>query len=151
MIKRISPTTVIASAALFFSLGGVGMAASHYLITSASQIKPSVRAALRGAVGRAGQPGATGAHGAGVNWSGAYVVTARQDLNTIGPDASLVVRCHAGDQVIDGSFFGVYEIVTSSWTYVDAGGVSVWNVEAHLDPSEKSGNVAAYATCIPAG
>ena len=46
MRKTISPATVISCVALFFSLAGTGIAASRYLITSASQIKPTVRAAL---------------------------------------------------------------------------------------------------------
>jgi hypothetical protein len=55
---------VIATVALFLVLaGGTALAAHklHYLISSLSQIKPSVREKLQGA---AGQPGATGAAGA---------------------------------------------------------------------------------------
>jgi hypothetical protein len=37
---------IVAIAALFVGLGGTAIAASHYLITSTSQIKPSVRKAL---------------------------------------------------------------------------------------------------------
>lgn len=62
-MRRINPTTVIACAALFFSLAGNGIAAQHYLITSLSQIKPSVRAELRGAQGPQGVPGPTGPTG----------------------------------------------------------------------------------------
>lgn len=36
----------VAWLALFFSLAGAGLAASRYIITSTSQIKPSVRQAL---------------------------------------------------------------------------------------------------------
>ena len=39
--KMCSPATLIASVALFFSLAGTGIAASHYLITSVHQIKPA--------------------------------------------------------------------------------------------------------------
>ncbi|MFZ0089478.1 MAG: hypothetical protein WAL63_08230 [Solirubrobacteraceae bacterium] len=42
-----SPATAIAAVALFFSLGGAGLAASRYVVTSTSQIKPSVLDALR--------------------------------------------------------------------------------------------------------
>jgi hypothetical protein len=48
-VKRPSSATAIALVALFFSLVGVGLAASKYVITSASQIAPSVRAQLGGA------------------------------------------------------------------------------------------------------
>jgi hypothetical protein len=46
MPRRPSPTTIIACLALFFSLAGTGIAASRYIITSTSQIKPSVRRSL---------------------------------------------------------------------------------------------------------
>ena len=46
-MRRPSPTVTIASIALFFSLAGTGLAASKYLITSTSQIKPSLLKALR--------------------------------------------------------------------------------------------------------
>lgn len=59
-MKRPSAAIVIASAALCFSVAGTGMAASHYLITSTSQIKPSVIAALRGHAGPRGARGPTG-------------------------------------------------------------------------------------------
>jgi hypothetical protein len=58
-MKRISPTTVIAVTALFLSMGGVGLAASKYLITSTSQIKPSVLAELHGARGPRGPAGSS--------------------------------------------------------------------------------------------
>jgi hypothetical protein len=64
-MSRLSATA--AWLALFFSLAGTGLAASHYLITSTSQIKPSVRRGLRGMrgpEGAAGPIGATGAPGA---------------------------------------------------------------------------------------
>jgi hypothetical protein len=41
---------VAATLALMFSMGGGALAASHYLITSTSQIKPSVQRSLRAPV-----------------------------------------------------------------------------------------------------
>jgi hypothetical protein len=73
MSRRPSPTTIIACLALFFSLAGTGIAASRYIITSTSQIKPSVRRALHGAegargpVGPQGVPGTTGPVGGEAN------------------------------------------------------------------------------------
>jgi hypothetical protein len=73
--RRPSLSTVIASFALFFALGGTAIAAQHYLITSTSQIKPSVLAKLKGNTGAtgvqgpagpagpAGPPGSTGSEG----------------------------------------------------------------------------------------
>lgn len=62
-LSRPSATSIIASLALFFALGGTAVAAHHYLITSTSQIKPSVLKALRGKVGARGPAGIAGAHG----------------------------------------------------------------------------------------
>jgi len=61
--------TVVALVALFVALGGTAIAANHYLITSTSQIKPSVLRDLKGATGSkgatgtAGQPGTNGQPG----------------------------------------------------------------------------------------
>lgn len=67
--RKPSPAMVIATLALFFALAGTAVATSHYLITSTSQIKPSVLKKLRrsgpkGATGPAGATGAAGAAGA---------------------------------------------------------------------------------------
>ncbi len=48
--RRPSPAMAVAIVALFFALAGTGIAASRYLITSTSQIKPSVLSELRRAV-----------------------------------------------------------------------------------------------------
>jgi hypothetical protein len=57
--KRMSYANVIATVALFFAFsGGAAYAASHYLITSTKQIKPSVLKSLAGRPGPAGPAGA---------------------------------------------------------------------------------------------
>jgi hypothetical protein len=61
---RPSPSSIIAGLALFFALSGTAIAAHHYLITSTSQIKPSVLATLHGARGANGANGSNGASGA---------------------------------------------------------------------------------------
>lgn len=55
--------TVVALLALFIALGGTAVAANHYLITSTSQIKPSVLKTLKGAQGAPGASGKTGPSG----------------------------------------------------------------------------------------
>jgi hypothetical protein len=64
MRRRPSAATIIALLALFFALGGSAVAARHYLITSTSQIKPTVLKALRGTAGRVGPQGLQGPQGA---------------------------------------------------------------------------------------
>ena len=61
---RPSLATMLAALALFVSLGGTALAAGHYLITSTSQIKPSVLHQLHGATGARGTTGAQGPVGA---------------------------------------------------------------------------------------
>jgi hypothetical protein len=62
--RKPSPGIVIAALALFFALGGTAIAARRYLITSESQIKPSVLKALHGTAGPAGATGPAGTAGA---------------------------------------------------------------------------------------
>lgn len=62
-LRRPSPGAVIAVFALFFAFGGTAIAAHRYLITSASQIKPSVLKTLHGAAGPPGPAGPAGAAG----------------------------------------------------------------------------------------
>lgn len=65
---RLSPSVVIATAALVFAMAGGAYAASKYVITSTKQIKPSVLKSLSGKpgpVGPAGPAGPVGAAGAG--------------------------------------------------------------------------------------
>jgi hypothetical protein len=80
---------LVALLALFISLGGTGLAASHYLITSTKQIKPSVRAALHGSrgpqgpIGPVGPSGPRGTTGGEANVSSleAHLTTLRDKLN----------------------------------------------------------------------
>jgi hypothetical protein len=61
--KRLSYANVTATLAVFFAMSGGAYAASHYLITSPKQIKPSVLASLKGKAGPAGATGSNGAVG----------------------------------------------------------------------------------------
>jgi len=62
--RNLNATTVIAVLALAFAMTGGAWAASKYVITSTSQIKPSVLKKLKGKAGPQGSPGANGQPGA---------------------------------------------------------------------------------------
>ncbi len=62
--RHLSYANVVATMALVFAMSGGALAASHYLITSTKQIKPSVLKALKGKAGHAGPIGPAGPTGA---------------------------------------------------------------------------------------
>ena len=150
--KHISPATILATAALFFSLGGAGMAASRYLVTSKSQIAPSVRLALQGRRGPTGTTGPQGPAGT-VDWSQTYLVGTGAVLTAAQPEVTLVAHCRAGDQVVSGGYSGVGEIVTSDQQVIpDTLDGPGWEIVAHLDPSASGESyVRGEAFCAPAG
>lgn len=158
MRNRVSPSTAISVLALFFSLGGTGLAASRYLITSPRQIAPSVRHALRGNRGPAGPAGLQGPAGAQgpagtVDWSHVYFRAggnsgfgaAGQDLTSGQPDAHLIQACNPGDHVLEGGFDGTNEIVTTS-ELVSAFPFE-WQVDAHLEAGQAQGYAEAWVLC----
>ncbi|MGD0166429.1 MAG: collagen-like protein [Gaiellaceae bacterium] len=63
LLRKPSPAMTVACLALFVASTGTSIAASHYLITSTNQIKPSVLTKLKGAKGPKGATGAKGADG----------------------------------------------------------------------------------------
>jgi hypothetical protein len=61
--RHLSYANVVATLALLFAMGGSAIAARHYVLTSISQIKPSVVKKLKGNVGSTGKTGPTGKEG----------------------------------------------------------------------------------------
>jgi hypothetical protein len=62
--RHLSYANVVATMALVFAMGGGAMAATHYLITSTSQISPKVLKALEAKIASKIAPGAPGREGA---------------------------------------------------------------------------------------
>ena len=162
---RISPATVIASVALFFSLGGVGMAATGYRITSLWQIAPSVRHQLRGERGAQGPIGPAGPAGAPAKNSivgtalwfsepGASVAQSdprEGNMTTAQPAAAVVANCPDGTFALEGGYTGNNELVTVDTPDALAGPVPPpgWIVDARLVPGESAGWVTSWALCVP--
>ncbi len=115
IMKRLRPTTIIACLALFLSLGGGAWAAQHYVITSKSQIKPSVLGQLKGNRGPKGAKGDQGIQGnqgsqgiqgsPGANGTGSIVVAGEVfDVGPLVEGASVEesVSCPAGSSPTGG-------------------------------------------------
>jgi hypothetical protein len=64
MRRHLNYANVAATLALVFAMSGGALAASHFLITSTSQISPKVLKKLKGKTGKTGATGATGVTGA---------------------------------------------------------------------------------------
>lgn len=99
--KRITYANVVSTLALFFVLaGGSAYAASHYIITKKSQIKPSVLAQLKGNTGSTGPSGIS-------NYD---VVSSGAVASVNGAQNAATATCPDGDSVLGG---GVVDAGTS--------------------------------------
>jgi hypothetical protein len=151
--RRPSVTTVIACMALFFALGGSALAASKYLITSRSQIKPSVLKSLqgsKGAAGKAGPPGPAGAAGA----AGAVGTFNASTLAVVdGPAVSIssdstgtsTAVCPTGDTAISGGYAG--PLANTTVTFDDPLGTTEWQVGAS-NLSANAETLTAVVVCV---
>jgi hypothetical protein len=152
---------LVACLALFVALGGTGIAATHYLITKASQIKPSVIAQLRGHNGSPGQNGANGVNGvpgppgargapgpAGpVNLSEATVIEGPEVEVPPGEVESAIAFCPGGQRAISGGGFGSVSGLNVSET---GGGREGWFVIT-VNTTAIPETIHAEAVCAGAG
>jgi hypothetical protein len=110
MRRRLTPATAIASVALAFSLTGTGLAASRYLVTSTSQIKPSVLAGLHGArgprgpIGGAGPTGPVGATGPAASANLTTVVGPSEVVTAARPSNFSIATCPTGTHAVSGGW-----------------------------------------------
>lgn len=176
--RRPSIATLLSGLALFFALGGTAIAAHHYLITSTSQIKPSVLHQLKGAAGSAGSPGSVGPAGpagsvgpqgpVGPPGPAGSGTGAGSALTTVeGPDhtvpaynekgaggfegiESSVATCPSGERVVSGGA-NVFAGVVAGEVSVASENRSSWIVVVANDSTFKEGEVEATAYCAGSG
>ncbi len=156
--RRPSPAFVLACLALFVALGGTAAAAHHFLITSTTQIKPSVLRTLHGATGRPGASGATGPAGpqgpAGAqgpagpsNLSALTIVRAHDLLVKPTKEATSIATCPAGSHVLSGGEYSGF--ATRNGSEMSADHQSWIVLVTNLSGIEV--NLEAIAYCAGAG
>lgn len=156
MLKhRPSPAMAIALLALFVTLGGSAFAAKSYLITSPSQIKPSVIKRLkgkRGPVGPQGPQGPAGAQGPAGPSVVAVLTEVAGPTNTIFPGQaeSSVATCPAGYRVVSGGGSSITGDANGMAASDSSADQLSWFVVGG-NTSGVSGTVTAYARCAPSG
>lgn len=132
-MRKSRPSLAVAFVALFVALGGTAVA-SHYVITSTSQIKPSVVKHLRGKAGPAGI-----AHVQ-------YVQSAPASICAFGTDPCDVAQATAvcpSSSVAVGGAADATTIETSISTYANSSGYAAIADNA----SEFDGQLTATAIC----
>lgn len=146
---------VLSLLALFIALGGTAIAAKHYLITSTSQIKPSILKQLRGRTGPPGLAGANGANGAqgpqgpaGPTSLGRLTsVTGPKNLVSPSSIGESVATCPSGNNAVSGGYFSVGH---SAHVFSSVGFSSAWHVALNNE-GEETATVQAVAYCAPQG
>jgi hypothetical protein len=172
-----SAGTVIAGVALFFAIGGSAIAASHYLVTSKSQISPKVLKALKGNVGPTGPAGANGSQGPagaqgpqgpsgppGVKGDPGFAVAVSHLVETEGFGefefneetnvyvASAIAECPPGDKAVSGgSLIAGKTFVTLSLAIEEGAGWGVAAVSMEKEGGIEEGGVEAIAYCSKEG
>jgi hypothetical protein len=161
MHRRPSVSSVVALLALFFALGGSAIAAHHYLITSMSQIKPSVLRSLHGKAGSPGPQGPVGPQGLGgpqgpagaqgpsgpSNLSALTIVEGPKNSIAAGTAEVSVATCPSGKHVVSGggNAISAYGLAIN---HMSSDHLS-WDTIAY--ESGSGGSIQAFAYCAGAG
>jgi hypothetical protein len=136
MKPRLTYANVTATLALILAMSGTAVAASHYIITSTKQIKPSVLKQLKGragSTGPSGPPGPKGANGApgangekgqpGTNGATNVVVRLSAETTTLtGNNGSAQASCNSGERATGGGVQLLGGNSVKLW-YFEPGGV----------------------------
>lgn len=146
------------AATALISVTATAGAASHYLITSTRQIKPSVRSALKGERGPRGYAGFNGTNGlagtpgpAGPTGpagpSAVSRITHVSSTVALAPDQVqlVTVTCPAGQSVVSGGF-GVV-----GTAFISDGIGSTWTVGVDTYGNSSTYDQHAYASCAATG
>jgi hypothetical protein len=157
-LKAPSPAMIVACIALFLAITGAGAAAmaSHYVITSTHQIKPTVLAKLRGAKGPAGPRGATGAAGAaGAAGATNVVVRTAEDTSAWSLLSVVTANCNPGEVATGGGADwdttvspSGFPVVTASIPYPNAVDAKPTGWTAMILNGSDSGYVRAIAWVV---
>jgi hypothetical protein len=157
MKPRITYSNVAATLALFLALGGTAVAARHYLITSTSQVKPSVLSQLRGRSGPAGPAGPGGPQGPA---GPAGPVALGKIIRVEGPNVVVIPQqlgvshavCPSGYRVVSGGYAAVLPDFASVYFDADEAATNSWTAEVSNDNGEgRISIIAAIAYCAPGG
>jgi len=164
--RKPSGGSVIAVIALFVALGGSAAAAQHYLVTSTSQIKPSILSKLKGKTGPAGPSGSPGPAGpAGLQGPGGPQgpqgpgggAGALSPLTTVvGPTVEGTLegefygefseaRCPAGQKAVSGGSDAILAVAVQSYKLGNT-----WSVIG-ISHSPQNNEVKAFAYCAAEG
>jgi hypothetical protein len=128
---RPSPATAIALLALFVALGGTAIAASRYVITRTSQIKPSVLSAVEAP---------------GPDVSVATKPTVRLEPGHLG--ASAEVKCPSNYHVVSGGYF--IQLAPGAYVAGDEPTLTTgWLVVVNTLKSASASEVIVHALCAP--
>jgi hypothetical protein len=159
-----SRTLIACVVVAVISITATAGAASHYLITSTKQIKPSVRKELKGARGPKGTTGATGQAGpqgpAGVQGAqgaqGPAGPVGTSALNFVAGSGTIAagdidggsMECPAGQRIVSGGY-----TISSGYAFIDAPTPdhSGWDVAIDNSGSSVAGTLTIVATCAGSG
>jgi hypothetical protein len=155
-MKRPSASLAISLVALFFSLAGASFAASPYIITSTTQIKPNVLRALHG---KRGLPGTQGPQGPAGQDGTPGVFTANDLAVVDGPITTLcadggpascvvgssIAQCPAGTTVVSGGYTG--SLISGTVGDNQPLGPTAWEVIAINLDTTSTQTVQAVAVC----
>src|ERR1700737_2046911 len=152
---------LVAWLALFVALGGTSLAASHYIITSTRQIKPSVVKALRGKTGAQGSQGPQGAQGLGGPQGPAGpnnlspITLIEGPKNTIPAESheGSLVLCPSGQHAVSGGgtqITGKPGLVSDRPSEEGSAASIGWFVIG-INPGTLSGTIQSFVYCAGAG